>query len=133
MSRSSEDNSPKQRYGLEAMWRHLVVLLVLAGALWIASVSLIYFTNDDTIVDLGYRHFPTLFGLPAATAAALALVFVTRAIAGEMSIEFFGFKFKGAAGEAIIWLLCFLAMVYGITATWELQYTPTEPLVRRQQ
>ena len=130
--RAAVDVVPSNR-GLAGMWRNVVILLVVTGTVWSAVVILISFTKDDTIVDLGYKHFPTLLGLPAATAAALVIVFVTRAIAGQMSVQFFGLKFQGAAGESIIWILCFLAMVYGIQVTWKLQYVPTEPLIHRSE
>lgn len=113
------------RLGFQNVWRNLVVLVVLGGSVTVAYLSLLYFTQDGIIVDLGYKHFASIFGLPAAAAASLAIVLLTRAISGEMSVEFVGFKFKGAAGEAIIWILCFLAITYAIQVTWKLEYTPS--------
>jgi hypothetical protein len=95
---------------------------VIGGAGFIALISTLYFMHDTVIVDLGYRHFATIFGLPAAAAAALLVVLVTRAVSGPMSVEFLGLKFHGAASEAIMWVLCFLAIAYAVGSTWKLEY-----------
>ena len=54
------------------------------------------------IVDPGYRHFASVFELPAGAAASLLVVLVTRAVSGPMSVVFFGLKFQGAASETIM-------------------------------
>ena len=102
---------------------------MLGIAIFSAVISLYYFIIDGVIIDLGYKHFITIFGLPAAAAAALAIVMVTRAISGQMSVEFFGLKFHGAASEAIMWVVCFLAITYAVKSTWLLQYIPEPPWI----
>jgi hypothetical protein len=89
-----------------------------------ALISIFYFMHDTIIIDLGYRHFASIFGLPAAAAASLVVVLVTRAVSGAMSVEFFGLKFQGAASETLMWILCFLAIAHTIEATWKLEYLP---------
>jgi hypothetical protein len=98
--------------------------MVIGAAGFIAFISLVYFMNDSVIVDLGYRHFATIFGLPAAAAASMLIVLVTRAVSGPMSVSFLGLNFRGAASEAIMWVICFLAISYAVQATWKLEYTP---------
>jgi hypothetical protein len=109
----------------QAIWRNLVIALFIGLAIVVAAMSLNYFMYDETIIDLSYRHFASIFGLPSAAAAALIVVLVTRSISGEMNVEFLTFKFKGAAGEAIIWIFCFLSIVYAIQITWPLMYDPS--------
>jgi hypothetical protein len=88
----------------------MIVILVIGFACIIALFSLIFFQRDTTIIDLGYRHFASIFGLPAAAAAALAIVLLTRVISGPMSVEVLGLKFQGAASETICGLLVFLLL-----------------------
>jgi hypothetical protein len=110
--------------GLQTVWRNIIILLVIAGGAYVAFLSLIYFMNDSVIVDLGYRHFATIFGLPAAAAASLLIVLVTCAVSGPMSVKFLGLDFRGAASEAIMWVICFLAISFAVQGTWKLEYVP---------
>lgn len=68
----------------QAAWRNIFILLVVSGSGFIAWISLLYFMNDTVIVDLGYRHFATIFGLPAAAAASLVIVLVTRYLGSDV-------------------------------------------------
>jgi hypothetical protein len=113
----------------QIFWRNATIAVVLGIAIFSAVISLYYFIIDGVIIDLGYKHFITIFGRPAAAAAALAIVMVTRAISGQMSVEFFGLKFHGAASEAIMWVVCFLAITYAVKSTWLLQYIPEPPWI----
>ena len=109
------------------LWRNLIIIIVIGGFGFAGFISLLFFMHDYTIVDLGYKHFASVFGLPAAAAAALLVVLLTRAVSGAMSVEFLGLKFHGAASETIMWVLCFLAITYAIGHTWSLEYSPETP------
>jgi hypothetical protein len=124
------DGEPKDRkepgrdFNVQNIWRNIIVMIVLGVGAFIALISISYFMQDAVIVDLGYRHFASIFGLPAAAAASLLVVLVTRAVSGPMSVEFFGLKFHGAASETLMWVICFLAISYAVEVTWKLEYTP---------
>jgi hypothetical protein len=120
MSDSDGSNGPSK--AVQALWRNIAILMILVAAGFIAVISIVYFMHDTEIVRLGYQHFASIFGLPAAAAAALAIVLVTRSISGPMSAKFLGFEFQGAASEALMWILCFLAIVFAIEKTWPLEY-----------
>lgn len=107
---------------LQNLWRNIIILAVLLGFGFAAVISLQFFMHDTVIVDLGYRHFASIFGLPAAAAASILIVLVTRAVSGPMSVEFFGIKFRGAASETIMWVVCFLAISFAVEKTWKLEY-----------
>jgi hypothetical protein len=111
-------------HDFQAIWRNIIVLLILVGFGFAAVITLLYFMRDAEIVVLGYKHFPSIFGLPAAAAASLLVVLVTRAVSGPMSVEFFGLKFHGAASETIMWIICFLAISFAVERTWPLEYVP---------
>lgn len=51
-----------------------------------------------------------------AAAIALLVVLSLRYVAGEIEFEAIGFKFKGASGPVVLWVLCFLAVVVGLYA-----------------
>jgi hypothetical protein len=113
-----------QNVNLQNIWRNAIIIIIVSAGAFMALISILYFMHDATIVDLGYRHFASVFGLPAAAAASLLIVLVTRAVSGAMSVEFFGLKFHGAASETIMWILCFLAIAHAIEVTWKLDYAP---------
>jgi hypothetical protein len=69
MPNGREDDTTR----LQAAWRNVIILLVVGGFGFLAWISILYFMNDTVIVDLGYRHFATIFGLPAAAAARYLL------------------------------------------------------------
>jgi hypothetical protein len=121
---TDDEKSSAVTHGFQIIWRNIIVLLVLGGGALVAALSLLFFMHDTVIVDLGYKHFASIFGLPAAAAASLLIVLVTRAVSGPMSVEFFGLKFHGAASETIMWILCFLAIAYAVERTWPLEYAP---------
>jgi hypothetical protein len=65
-----------------------------------------------------FDHFAAVIGLPFAAISSLCLVLLLRYSAGPIEFEGLGFKFKGASGPIIMWVLCFLAMVSAIKLLW---------------
>ena len=65
---------------------------------------------DPVLTELVVKNFPAIIGLPFAFIAAFVVVAPFRQ--GSAPIEFggFGVSFKGASGEIILWILCFLAI-----------------------
>jgi hypothetical protein len=64
------------------------------------------------------EHFAVVMGLPAAAAGAFILVTLLRQTSGPIEFEGLGFKFRGAAGPIVMWLLCFLGMAGAIKLLW---------------
>jgi len=77
--------------------------------------------NQKQLLDIVYAHYACIVVVPFAGYAALALVWLLESLSGE-PIEFkaIGFEFKGPAAPIIMWVLCFLAIVAAIAATWPL-------------
>lgn len=104
-------------------WTRRVVVLVAvlgtiafcAGSLWILIWS-IY--NESFWIDIVQRQVPAVVGLPLAAIASLCLVVLLESTSGRVELEVIGFKLKGAAGPAILWVICFLAMAVAIRANW---------------
>jgi hypothetical protein len=63
-------------------------------------------------------HFSTVVGLPFAATFAFVIVQFLSQTKGPVEFEGLSFKFKGAAGQVVMWVLCFLAMVLGIKVLW---------------
>ncbi|QKD02169.1 hypothetical protein [Mesorhizobium loti] len=104
-------------------WLALPVVLVVVPAFVVLSL----FGKDLTDFAVGSApqlsrlietKFDVIIGLPAAAIASFAIIAVLRQAAGPIEFEGFGFKFKGAAGPVILWIMCFLAMTTAIKWLW---------------
>jgi hypothetical protein len=56
--------------------------------------------------------------VPMSAAAALCIVLLLETAAGPIEIESSWIKFRGAAAPVILWILCFLAMIFGLGHLW---------------
>ena len=64
------------------------------------------------------RNFIVIIGLPLAALASLFIVLVLRQTQGPLEFEGLGFKFRGASGPVILWVLCYLAFVLSFKTLW---------------
>jgi hypothetical protein len=67
-----------------------------------------------------FMHFPATIGLPCAAAASFTIVSLFRTTEGKITFQALGFKFEGASGPIIMWVLCFLAITTAIRILWPL-------------
>jgi hypothetical protein len=96
-------------------------IAVIAALLMAASLLYsIYFIKKEFQFwpEILRYHYAAIIGLPSAAIFSFILVVLLRQIDGPIIIEGFGFKFQGAAGQIVMWILCFLAMAAGIKICW---------------
>ncbi len=70
------------------------------------------------LVDILRDHFGAVMGLPGAALVAFVIVVFLQQTSGPIEIEGLGLKFKGAAGQVIMWTICFLAIAIAIKLVW---------------
>ena len=125
---SSVDVSREKPETWEETLRRLISWVsIIAVTLYTIALFVLFLVggiSDPGMTELVYKHYPTVYGLPSAAAAALFIVLVLKAAAGPLEFEAFGFKFRGASGPAVLWVGCFLAIVASIRVVWELKYVP---------
>ena len=95
----------------------LVVLLV-PVTLAIFLSSLMYFGSPGPWIAIVQNHFAATVGLPMAAVAAIFIVVGLKQSSGPIKFEGLGFKFEGAAGEVVLWVLCFLAIACAVKMLW---------------
>lgn len=105
------------------VFRLIVGILALGGAALVAVVFLFFLARDIAnaepwMMELFRSHPGAVLGLPTAALAALCIVLFLESKSGRIEFEGFGFKFRGASGEIILWIICFLAIVAAIKALW---------------
>jgi hypothetical protein len=64
------------------------------------------------------KHYQAVIGLPAAAAVAFIIVVFLRQTEGPIEFEGLGFKLNGAAGQVVMWVICFLALAGAIKLVW---------------
>lgn len=92
----------------------LTVLLFSVGylyQLWIFGIS----GQFDEILR---QHFLATVGLPLSAMASASLVSIFEIQSGPIEFAGFGLKFSGSAGQIIMWVICFLAIVSALKILW---------------
>lgn len=68
-----------------------------------------------------FDHFAATVGLPCAAAGAFIICTLFRTAEGKIQFSALGFKFEGASGPIVMWVLCFLAKAAAIRMLWPLK------------
>ena len=96
-------------------------IILIGGS--ILGAAFITFSTWNVWNDAGMRkvvqeHFAAVIGLPACAIASLCVVLFLEGTSGPIEFEGFGFKFKGAAGPLIFWVICFCVMAAAVKLIW---------------
>jgi hypothetical protein len=86
----------------------LLALILIVVALWNRV--------DPEVVK---RNLATIGGLPFAFITAFAIVALFRQAETPLDFDGFGLKMKGAAGEIMLWVICFVAISGSIALLWK--------------
>lgn len=97
----------------------VLCLSVLAFALLVLLVIVAWQNRFDHVLsDLVVSRFPAIIGLPFAALAAFLVVALFRQSEGPIEFEIIGAKFRGASGQILLWIACFLAITASIKLLW---------------
>ena len=102
-------------------WRNAInIALALIGLIAVGVLFAAAWVNryDPILTEMVVRNFPAIIGLPFAGLAAFVVVALFRQSEGVIEFEVSGLKLKGAAGQIVLWVLCFLAIVGAIALLW---------------
>jgi hypothetical protein len=75
-------------------------------------------SDSDWLINIIKGHFAATVGLPLAMVAAIVIVSLFKLTFGPIELEIIGFKFKGASGQVILWIVVFLSMASAIKLLW---------------
>lgn len=65
------------------------------------------------------EHPASTVGIGISAVSAFFIVAVLEFTTGAIQFEALGFKFHGAAGQVVLWVLCFLSMVFATWLLWD--------------
>jgi hypothetical protein len=97
-----------------AAWTAFFLLYLVIGALWPAIVP------EGWFLQMVREHPGGTVGVAISAISAFSVVAVLDVLANDpIEIKVLGFELKGAAGPVVLWVLCFLALVAGGRALWD--------------
>ena len=120
---ATESNRELRESAQEKTFRKVfgwVVLIATTGWGLFAGSFLAYqsLQPNSWVVDLVQKHFAALICVPMAALMSMCVVILLRYTAGPIEFKVPGFEFKGASGQVVLWIVCFLAIVTAIKLVW---------------
>ena len=70
------------------------------------------------LIKLTRSNYAALVGVPMSAVTAFCIVSLLKVTSGPIEFEALGFKFRGASGPIVLWVLCFLAIVVAFRVLW---------------
>ncbi len=114
IKKKSEDNVYILRNSAKWMAIGAAIVLGVVYMFW-----LIWSLNYDAqFIEIMYKHLAAVIGIPGAIITAFVLVNVLEQVSGPIKFSGLGFKFEGASGPVVMWVVVFLALVGGLKALW---------------
>ena len=98
-------------------WLILLIVPIATGAALVMMTSIIPL---ESIISIVTKHFAVAIGLPMAALVAAFIVIGLQFTEGPITFKGLGFEFEGAAGQVILWVICFLAISLAIKLLWGL-------------
>jgi hypothetical protein len=65
------------------------------------------------------RQFAATIGVPLSAISSVCIILLLKATAGPIEFEGLGFKFRGASGPIVLWVFCFLSMIFAEHLLWK--------------
>lgn len=93
---------------------------VVCGAAIAATLIVRLFLLEPAIFrEILQKQVRAMVGVPISAASAFCVVWLLEATSGRIEFEAIGFKFRGASGPVVLWVMCFLAFVLAIVLLWQ--------------
>ena len=100
-----------------ATWA-VVVVMTIASLAALGLALRLFYSEPSLYRDVMIDHVRAMIGIPIAAAGAFCVLLVFEARAGQIEFEALGFRFRGGAGPAVIWVFAFLAIAGAIRLLW---------------
>ena len=74
--------------------------------------------SPNWLTAIAETHFAALLGTPMSAVTAFCIVSLLKVTNGPIEFEAFTFKFRGASGPIVFWILCFGSIVLAFHKLW---------------
>lgn len=96
------------------LWSFFFFGFLIVSTIWPETIK------ESWFLELVRKRPGGTVGVAIAALSAFTIVWVLDIFSAEpIKIELWVLKFEGAAGPVILWILCFLAIVYGGDVLWD--------------
>jgi hypothetical protein len=104
---------------------YVALTALVVFVLWATSLIVNWIMGRSIPIPFFYRHLPLFVGIPFAMISAFIVVtFLNDQASEPIEISSLGFRYKGAAGQLVLWVVVFLAIVFSIRYLWPLMSMP---------
>ena len=104
--------------------RLIVIGLAISGLYFLGFMvyySLRPLPADGWLLQIISTHFAATIGVPLSALSAFCIVVLLDVFSkGDIELEIPGFKMKGASGPVILWVVCFIAFIFGLRLLWNI-------------
>lgn len=76
-------------------------------------------TSDNWFIKMVQEHPAATIGVAMSAISAFCIVAILEISRGAIEFEALGFKFRGASGPVVLWVFCFLVMIFGVWLLWD--------------
>lgn len=84
----------------------------------IAFIGLHAMKPKSWVAEMTENHFAAIIGLPFIALLSFFIVVILEFSFGTIEFEGLGFKFKGASGPIVLWIMCFLGISVAVRMLW---------------
>src|SRR5439155_21381160 len=107
----------------EKNFRRGVTWFAIGGTCLLAGFFFLYLAHQTImgslapkswLADLLTKHYAAMVGVPLSAVTAFCIVSLLKVTNGPIEFEAPGFKFRGASGPIVLWILCFLAIALAL-------------------
>ena len=124
---TSESDTDTDAGSISTLRKWIIWAAVVGTALWAGYffIFLIYqsivgsSTSDNWFIRMVQEHPAATIGVAMSAITAFCLVAILEISRGPIEFEALGFKFRGASGPVILWVFCFLVMIFGVWLLWD--------------
>ena len=76
------------------------------------------YSDNSWFLSVIHKQYAATLGIPLCVVSSICVVLLLKATAGPIEFEALGFKFRGASGPLVLWIFCFLAMIFALKLLW---------------
>jgi hypothetical protein len=76
-------------------------------------------SSGSWVISVLEKQFAATIAVPLSAIASVCIILLLKATAGPIEFEGLGFKFQGASGPIVLWVLCFLSMILAVQLLWK--------------
>jgi len=116
--------SPPENTSWDDRFSRILRIVAMGGALLAVTVqtavslAFFYSLGFDPFKQIVRDHFLSTIGLVGYAIASFAVVVFLRNAEGPIEFEIWGLKFKGAAGQVVLWAFCVCVLSLCSRAMW---------------